>query len=545
MFAKSWLAVLAIGCAQAQQWTPELQMRVKTVADVTPSRDGKMVAWVETRALMDGEKSEMNSQIYIAHADGSERLQLTRGEKSATAPEFSPDGHFVYFTSEREGKRGFYRVPVDGGEAESIGPAAGVMAGAYHLSPNGKWLAFTGTAVRPDVELARKEKRDFRVIDENPTNASLYLISADADINGKRTSRRLATGPFSVGGFDWSPDSRTIAFETRPGPGADFGRKSDLSEVEVESGKIQALATTEASEASPRYSPDGRYLAFVRSQGTGGLAPNRIVLFSRAGGKLRELPASPDEQPNLLGWSGDSKRMFFAEAKGTREVLYGIPVDGPPAPVFTPKGTFGAVKLNRAGTHAGIALQSFTEPVEAYSMDLATMKPVRVSAANSGLALPPLGETSVIRWKGKDGKSVEGNLTLPVGYEKGTAHPQHPRRTRRRLQRRVHRRFRPLSDRFLRREGLRSAASQSAGLGGLWQRFQKLQRERLGRGRLPGSDGRRRPCDLDGRCRSGQTGGDGLELRRLHDQLGDRPDQPFQSSGYGRGAKRSCEHVGH
>jgi dipeptidyl aminopeptidase/acylaminoacyl peptidase len=422
MFAKTWLAVIAIGCAQAQ-WTPELQMRVKTVADVTPSRDGKLVAWVENRALMDGEKSEMNSQIYLAQADGTDRIQLTRGEKSANSPEFSPNGHFIYFASEREGKRGFYRVPVDGGEAEQIGPEPGVTAAGYHLSPNGKWIAFSGTPARPAIELARKEKRDFRVIDENPANAALYLVATDADVNGKRASRVLATGPFSVGAFDWSPDSRTIAFETRPGPGADFGRKADLSEVDVESGKLQAIASTEASEASPRYSPDGKYLAFVRSQGPGGLAANRIVLFARVGGKLRELPASPDELPNLLGWSGDSKRMYFAEPKGTKEVLYGMPVDGPPSAVFTPKGTFGALRLNAAGTFAGVALQSVSEPVEAYSMDLKTMKPVQVSAANSGLNLPPLGETTVIRWKGKDGKPVEGILTLPVGYEKGKKVP--------------------------------------------------------------------------------------------------------------------------
>jgi dienelactone hydrolase len=424
MFAKTFLAWMALGCAAQAQWTPEMQMRVKTVADVTPSRDGKLIAWTETRAVMDADKSETNGQIFLANADGSDRIQLTRGEKSSTNPEFSPDGRYVYFASEREGKRGYYRVPVDGGEAEEIAPLMpGVNPGPYHLSPNGKWIAFAGTAVRPSVELARKEKRDFRVIDEDPANASLYLVATDADVSGKRASRVLATGPFSVGAFDWSPDSRTIAFETRPGPGADLGRKSDLSEVDVESGKLQAIATTDSSEASPKFSPDGRYLAYVRSQGPGGLTGNRIVLFSRSGGKLRELPVSPDEMPNLLGWSGDSKRMFFAEAKGTKEVLYGLPVDGPLTAVFVPKGTFGAAKLNASGTFAGLSLQSANEPVEAYSMDLKTMKPVRVSAANSGLSLPPLGETTVIQWKGKDGKPVEGILTLPVDYKKGTKVP--------------------------------------------------------------------------------------------------------------------------
>jgi dipeptidyl aminopeptidase/acylaminoacyl peptidase len=419
MFAKAAaLSLCLLTCASAQ-WTPELQMKVKTVSDVTPSRDGKLVAWMETHAVMDGEKSEMNSQIFLARSDGSDRLQLTRGEKSATGPEFSPDAHFVYFSSERDGKRGYFRVPVDGGEAERIGPDAGVMAGAFHLSPDGKWIAFTGVPARPSDDLAKKEKRDFHVVDSDPADAQLYVLSAE----GGKPQRVLVSGPFSVGGFDWSPDSRRIAFETRPGPGADMNRKSDLTEVELETGRTQSVASTDSAEASPHYSPDGKYLAYVRSQGPGGLTGNRIVLFSRIGGKLRELPATPDEQPNLLGWSADAKRMYLAEAKGTKEVLYAMPVDGPPSAIFTPKGTFGAMRINAAGTFAGIALQSVSEPVEAYSMDLATMKTVRVSAANSGLRLPPLGETSVIRWKGKDGKQVEGLLTLPVGYEKGKKVP--------------------------------------------------------------------------------------------------------------------------
>jgi Tol biopolymer transport system component len=156
MFAKTCLAVLAISCAEAQ-WTPELQMRVKGVADVTPSRDGKLVAWVESHAIIDADKSEINAQIFIAHSDGTERIQLTRGEKSASSPEFSPDGHYIYFASERDGKRGFYRVPIDGGEADAIGPAAGVMAGPYHLSPNGKWIAFSGSAAKSSMEQALKE----------------------------------------------------------------------------------------------------------------------------------------------------------------------------------------------------------------------------------------------------------------------------------------------------------------------------------------------------------------------------------------------------
>ena len=413
----------AVALAQTpSQWTPELSMRVKTVGDVIPSPSGRLVAWTETHAVMDTEKSEMNSQVYLAHGDGSHRLQLTRGEKSAKSPAFSPDERFVVFASDRSGKNNLYRIPVDGGESEPLTDWKGTL-GAFQISPNGKWIAFTAAPERPEVEAARKEKRDFRVVDETPANQSLYVVSFDTDLKGQRPVRKLVSGPYHISGIEWSPDSRSIAFETRPTPEADDALKADILEVEVESAAVRPIAATGEAEAEPRYSPDGRYLAFIRSKGAR-LAPTHIILYTRASEASRELPPTSDEAPNVLGWSADSRRVYFTEAKGTRTVLYAMPVDGPPGVVFKPKGTFGfGTRLNERGSFAGLALQSPTEPVEAYALDLAGGNPVQVSRANADLPKPPLGETRVIRWKAKDGKDIEALLTLPAGYRSGKKVP--------------------------------------------------------------------------------------------------------------------------
>ncbi len=414
-------AALAAAADAPQQWTPELSLQVRSIAEVLPSPDGRAVAWTQSSALMSAEKSEANAQIFFAHADGTHRLQLTRGEKSANNPEFSPDGRFVFFASERDGKRNILRIAVDGGESESITDWKGSLT-AFHVSPNGKWIAFTGAGERAEIETAKRLKMDFRVIDQDPANLALYLIPVEEDVNGKRELKRLVTGPFSVGGFTWSPGSRHIAFETRPSPEADLARKADISEVEVESGLVRAIAATAATEAEPFYSPDGRYLAYVRTAATR-LAPGRIVLRSRADAKERELPATFDEQPNVIGWSGDSKEVLFTEWKGTRVVLYAIPVDGPARAAFTPKGTFGpGLRINARGTHAGIALQSSAEPVEAFTMDLKTQQPVQVSAANVDLPKLPIGQTEVLHWK-NGAVDVEGLLTLPVGFDRNKKYP--------------------------------------------------------------------------------------------------------------------------
>ncbi|MBX9600853.1 MAG: S9 family peptidase [Bryobacteraceae bacterium] len=401
-------------------WTPEYSMKVKNVGDVTPSPDGKWVAWTETRPVMEGEKSEMLTHIWLARGDASDRWQLTRGDKSATSPAFSPDGMFVFFASNRGAARQIFRIAVDGGEAEAVTSFQGVI-GTFAISPDGKWVAFTGRETDSNDERAVKEKRDWKVADENPRNQSLYVTAVEPGLDGKRAWKRAASGPYNIGNFDWSPDSRRIAYETRPTPGADDGRKADIWEVEVETAKVTALAATPGTEAQPRYSPDGRYLAFVRGSG-GSIAGAQVALLTRAEGKVRDLPKSFDESPALLEWSPDSRGVFFHEGRGAKRFVYALPVDGPPVVLYAPaKGTAAPSKI--AGFWMGLTIQASDEPVEAYVMDVRGGGPRRVSAANSSLPLPPLGKTDVIRWRAKDGREVEGLVTYPVGYEKGKRYP--------------------------------------------------------------------------------------------------------------------------
>lgn len=407
-------------------WTPEISIQVQHVGEVVPSPDGKLVAYTQSRAVAETEKSEVITQIFLAAADGSHRTQLTRGEKSATSPVFSPDGRYVYFSSERSGKPNLWRIPVDAGEAEMLTDWKGEI-GAFRVSPDGRWIAFAGIQPRAGEDQEKKEKRDFRVIDENPRNYGIWLIAAEPDSQGKRTPRPLHT-PGHALELDWSPDSRAIAFAHTPTPGADDWTRSDISEVAVQGdagGAVRPLAATGASERSPHYSPDGRYLAFVRSTDPARWAGlDRIVLLTRQNGEARELPPTFDEEPALLGWTGDSTRMLFSEARGTAHVVYAMPTDGPPVPVYEPRrGTLQTGSLNAAGTALGFVGECWDEAPEGYLLRLGESVPQRVSGANLDLPKLPLGDTRRIAWKAADGLDIEGLLTYPVGYQATRKYP--------------------------------------------------------------------------------------------------------------------------
>ena len=405
-------------------WTPEISIEVRPVADVTPSPDGRLAVYTESRAVIETAKSEIDTQIFLAAADGSHRTQLTRGEKSAADPSFSPDGRFVYFSSARSGKPNLWRIRVDGGDAEMLTDWKGAM-GPYHVSPDGRWVAFAGRAPSPADEKARQEKLDFHVLDGNPQNFSLWIIPAEPDARGNRPPRRIADIPGHVVDFDWSPDSRFIAFTHTPAPSFDDLIRADISEVDVSTGAVRPIAVTGAAERDPHYSPDGRYLAYVRSADPGRwVGMDRIVLLTRDTGDSRELPRTFDEQPVMLGWSSDSARVLFAEYRGFTRVIYGMPLDGPAQPAYEMEsGTLQPGHLNTAGTVLGFERESAQRAPEAYLLKLDDHSARQVGDANAELPKLPMGETKPITWKSTDGMDIEGLLTYPVGFEAGKKYP--------------------------------------------------------------------------------------------------------------------------
>ena len=407
-------------------WTPDLILKVKRVGPVVPSPDGTRVSFVVAEAVTEGEKSEFNSQIHVANADGTGAFQLTRGEKSATSPQWSPDGQWVGFLTKRGGdKTNVFRIRVAGGEAEQITNEKGAV-GAFDWSPDGKTIAFVMEDPKSeDEEKADKEKRDPRVVDQDLKLARLYVIPVDKNDDGKRPSKKLTSGEMNVTGMDWSPDSASIAFSHSRTP--KVFDQNDISIVSVSGGDPKALASTKADEGSPIFSRDGRSIAYVTTDDPPTWAfTGWVRIVSAGGGTPKELAKTFDEQPDLLGWSPDGRALYVAETHGTINRVSALPVDGG-APSFV-SGTdvnIGGPVLNRKGTAIGFAHSWSDKAPEPY---VATVQPFAAKQIAKVQTLPaaadaPLGRTEALKWKATDGMEIEGLLTYPTNYEKGRKVP--------------------------------------------------------------------------------------------------------------------------
>jgi dipeptidyl aminopeptidase/acylaminoacyl peptidase len=413
------------GRADDTGWTAGTMLKVKRVSAVTPSPDGRRVAFVVAEAVTEGEKSEWLSHVHLAAADGSASRQLTRGDKSATSPKWSPDGRWVAFLSSRSGKANVWRINPDGGEAEMITDVK-VGVTAFDWSPDGTMLALVMRDGKTDEEeKAVKEKRDWRTIDENVKMSRLYVASVEKGADGKHDARVLTSGDFTVVSFDWAPDGRTIVFEHQKTPKADEWASGDISIATVADGTVRPLAATSAAEAEPVWSPDGRWVAYTKSAEPFRWARDfRVHVAAAGGGAVRQLSQTPDNAPNMVGWTSDGTRVLVGETDRLTGRVYAVPVDGTPARALD-LGDYSVAPaaLNRGGTALGFVAQDSDRAPEPFVVALSE-RATATQIAKVQPALPALpGRTEVLAWKSKDGRPIEGLLTYPAGYQPGARVP--------------------------------------------------------------------------------------------------------------------------
>ena len=154
------------------------------------SPDGKFLIYTGER---DGKLD-----IYKISVKGGEEIRLTNAEGLNDGSEFTPDGKYIYFNSSRSGRMQIWRMKPDGKGAEQI------TDDEYnnwfpHISPDGKWIVL----LTFDKDVAPTD---------HPFYKRVYLRLMPSGGGRAKVIAYLYGGQGTINVPSWSPDSRRIAF---------------------------------------------------------------------------------------------------------------------------------------------------------------------------------------------------------------------------------------------------------------------------------------------------------------------------------------------
>jgi dipeptidyl aminopeptidase/acylaminoacyl peptidase len=426
---KLWyLLLLPALCAGQIEKNLESLYAVRSFQQASVSPDGKRLAWVESFHSQDHGESR-NTLIYVTDLGGSSasRHRLTAGDGKRACEEssvaWSPDSERIAFLSTcgDPGQRQLHVASASGGAVRKLTNLTGFLS-SPHWSPAGNQIAvlFTENAVRAAGPL-EPTAVETGVIEESFHEQRLALVDVDS---GK--VRQISPADTYVYEYDWSPDSKQIAYTAAKGNGDNNWWTAQLFRIDVMTGKTQFVLKPSTQIAVPRWSPDGSKIAFIQGlMSDEGATGGDVYSVLATGGDASNLTPNRKTSPAYLAWLSNSKLLITERVDGGSAVT-ALGIDGKTETLWRGDETIYAgggddlsISLAKDGRTSAIIRSSWARAPEVFGGPIGDWQ----AKTDANKAAKPLwGEAKKMHWK-SDGVSVEGWLLYPKDYDSKKRYP--------------------------------------------------------------------------------------------------------------------------
>jgi dipeptidyl aminopeptidase/acylaminoacyl peptidase len=315
-------------------------------------------------------------------------------------------------------------------------------------SPDGTAIAFLHIAGRDTAAGAvHAMPRDAGVVGETPEEQRLTIVDpATGVVNA------ISPADLFIYEYDWSPNGAAFVVTAAHGSGDDNWWIAELGILPRTGGAVRPLLRPRYQMACPRWSPDGRSIAFIgglmSDQGvTGGdvylLAadPAAGTTAGQTAGLSADQAAAARQARNLtpgraasaaaLAWTADARLLVFEAIDGDSGLARIDPATGDVAPLwrlgaaFTGPGASPGLALSRDGSIAAAIVSSFDRAPEVWAGPVSALSAAAATTTVADLGWRPLtrrntgvrpawGAARSLHWT-SDGARVQGWLLAPPG----------------------------------------------------------------------------------------------------------------------------------
>ncbi len=425
-------------------------MRVQRISDPQLSPDGKWIAYVV--GVVDLPANKVNRHIWLIPSEGGEPRQLTQGEGSDTRPRWSPDGQNLAFISTRSMTSQVWMLPLAGGEARKM-TSLSTEADGVLWSPKSETLLFT-SQVYPDCADDACNAKRLKDVEESKVKAQvitellfrhwdswrdgrythLFAVSAKGG-----TPRDLTPGPYdsptfflgSPDGYAISPDGTEVCYTSNRTKGtagqsaAAWTTNNDLFIVGTQSGEpLNITSDNPGSDASPQYSPNGRYIAYT-SQARNGYESDlfRLRVYDRESGKTIEATPGFDQWVNSFAWAPDNDTIYFTAPDHTRQPVFKTSVKAPKVENVL-EGMNDDLAVSPDGNWLFLSQTSLTQPTAIYRVSTKGGTPTLLTHENDALlAELDMNSADIVTTAGADGAEIQSLMLKPPGFDPNKKYP--------------------------------------------------------------------------------------------------------------------------
>lgn len=424
------LLLAGTGSMAQQAFSPSDVYRLKSVSDPRISPEGNWVAYVVSTP--DSAKDKSDSDIWMISRDGKNNIKMTASHESESKPRWSPDGKFLTFLSSRyETKKAqIWKMDRQGGEAEKMTDLSWSIS-EYVWSPDSRKILLVIDDQDSKEEEEKKEKKPKPIVMDRyhfkqdgdgyleRKRSHLYVF----DVDSKKLDT-LTTGDFDEAQPAWSPDSKRIVFSSNRTADADRNANSDLWVMDAKKGAaMQQLTTWTGTDASPAWSPDGKWIAYQRSQFDkfDTYDQSLLAIIPAAGGTPRILNPKMDRTTSKPEWSADSKSVYFLLEDDRRNHVASIDLDLKSGTITSGDRVHFALTSGPGNTWATLSSDPGT-PNEVFFIENGTAR--RLTFVHDTLIKKrSLATVEAFDSKSKDGTIVGNFLFWPAGKPKSEKLP--------------------------------------------------------------------------------------------------------------------------